>query len=559
MSQSTPSNYRFEVALSFAGDNKRDKVRLVAEILRSHLGDGKVFLDEWFEAELAGHDAQVVLGNIYRNSTRLVVTCVCKRYGEKPWTQDEWRAIQAFERQLRDAGADNIKRMRFMPLRFGDGELDGIFETAIVPDVRQRSPAQIAELILERLRLARSELPADQNASPDTTPGSLRTTSEVDRVLQMLLEDTGPFLVGCAGNAFRWILSRHRRAGATAFKSFAELHSELVNGNVRPDSIISFPARMVSVGPFNRAPYLMPIIGTNTNQRLGPQVVGPHPVLAVMAQMGTHWSPVGLFPSPAPDLFQGTVCGPEVRVLGIESALHRFPTILTLPLIAHRRLQHRLNHASVLTGTVRLLSYEDVRALGISVADVEALRNSGGLWFLDMTGDEASASDLTDGCQVSPDLWGALYACGHFEFEKAPDRGTVIDALVAAFRAHGLETTMMNDMLRGDVLIAARGVRLTLGGPVTGPIFSLHRDVELLQGYALAHNHFKSLLSACLHAAVESFEYSGTHLLNPNDVDFTYIDAEAGHRVLRSMAAEQIVPVAALAIRDWHRQRGSEK
>ena len=151
------ADFRFEVALSFAGDSKRDIVRAVAEILREELGAGRVFFDEWFEAELAGHDAQVVLQSIYCRATRLVVTCVCKRYAEKPWTQEEWRAIQAFERDLRDAGSGNLRRMRFLPLRFGDGDVDGLFATAIVPDVRPRSPRTIAALILERLRLARGE------------------------------------------------------------------------------------------------------------------------------------------------------------------------------------------------------------------------------------------------------------------------------------------------------------------------------------------------------------------------------------------------------------------
>src|SRR5262245_7082497 len=106
-------DYRFEIAISFAGDNKRDLVRKVAELLQEKLGEGRVFFDEWFESELAGPDAQVVLQNYYRKMTRLVVTCVCQRYNEKPWTQEEWRVIQAFERDLRDAGTENVKRMRF--------------------------------------------------------------------------------------------------------------------------------------------------------------------------------------------------------------------------------------------------------------------------------------------------------------------------------------------------------------------------------------------------------------------------------------------------------------
>lgn len=78
MSRAMRSSYRFEVALSFAGD-RRPLVRAVAEQLRSELGEGRVFFDEWFEAELAGHDAQNVLQKIYQESTRLVVSCICSR------------------------------------------------------------------------------------------------------------------------------------------------------------------------------------------------------------------------------------------------------------------------------------------------------------------------------------------------------------------------------------------------------------------------------------------------------------------------------------------------
>ena len=146
---------RFEVALSFAGDHKRDKIRATAKILEQELGEGKVFFDEWFEAEIAGVDAQIVLQRIYGESSQLVVACICSRYGEKPWTQDEWRAILSFERGLRDAGKENLQRQRFLPIRFDDGDVDGLFKTAIVPDCRKRSPEEIAKLILQRLSNSR--------------------------------------------------------------------------------------------------------------------------------------------------------------------------------------------------------------------------------------------------------------------------------------------------------------------------------------------------------------------------------------------------------------------
>jgi formylglycine-generating enzyme required for sulfatase activity len=177
---SKPMEFRFDVALSFAGDGKRDRVRSVAELLQRELGKGRVFFDEWFEVELAGHDGNNRLQDIYRKKARLVVACICGSYADKPWTQEEWRAIQAFERGLRrgDGGPSDTDRMRFLPLRFGDGEVDGLFETAFVPDVRHRTAEQIAELILDRLQLAkgsgnRSRKPTkkvDTQSSSPTSP-----------------------------------------------------------------------------------------------------------------------------------------------------------------------------------------------------------------------------------------------------------------------------------------------------------------------------------------------------------------------------------------------------
>jgi len=185
--------FRFEIAISFAGDTKRESVRRVAELLRQRIGDKKVFFDEWFEAELAGPDAQIVLQRIYGEKTRLVVACVCQRYNEKPWTQDEWRAILSFERKLRDAGEENLLRMRFLPLRFGDGKVDGLFDTAIVPDVRNRTPEAIAELILERLRLAiGDETLTVSNISTNTQPNNPPITKGV-AAPKMALEPINKF------------------------------------------------------------------------------------------------------------------------------------------------------------------------------------------------------------------------------------------------------------------------------------------------------------------------------------------------------------------------------
>ncbi len=177
------SEFRFEVALSFAGDNKRDKIREISELLRSQLGEGKVFFDEWYEAEIARIDAHHYLQELYRKHSKLVVMCVCSRYAEKDYTRWERRAIEDFEINLPEE-----QRCRFLPIRFDEVELAGVFSSAIVPDVRDRSAQQIADLLLERLSLVNVALSKPQTVDVKR----LLSWDEVrDRLRQELLSNLG--------------------------------------------------------------------------------------------------------------------------------------------------------------------------------------------------------------------------------------------------------------------------------------------------------------------------------------------------------------------------------
>jgi len=141
-------NFEFDVALSFAGDNKRDKIREIANKLKERIQDGKVFFDGDFEYASAGLNADTYFQNVYGKESRLVVSCICKRYNEKNWTQHEWRAIRNFASKL---GNDPVARSRFLPIRFDDGEVDGIFSNIdIALDVRDLEVDVIVELIFNR-------------------------------------------------------------------------------------------------------------------------------------------------------------------------------------------------------------------------------------------------------------------------------------------------------------------------------------------------------------------------------------------------------------------------
>jgi hypothetical protein len=142
---------RFLVAFSLAGE-QRARVRAIAEATEEKIGFGTVFFDEWFEAYLAGDDADLKLQAIYAHRCDLAVVCVSGHYGSKAWTLAEHKAIRARAMQASEA-KDERERLGVMPIRVGDGEVEGILFNTIVPDVRQRSPEQTAELIVARLRM----------------------------------------------------------------------------------------------------------------------------------------------------------------------------------------------------------------------------------------------------------------------------------------------------------------------------------------------------------------------------------------------------------------------
>jgi len=152
----------FLVAFSLAGE-QRDLVRSIAEAVEAELGFGTVFLDEWFEYYIAGHDADLRLQEIYGQRCSLAVVCVSGNYGSKPWTQAEHEAIRA--RLMKARTSENKgERHTILPIRVGPGEVDGIPSNAIVPDARAMPAAKTADLIIERLRLIVPDL--KRGASP---------------------------------------------------------------------------------------------------------------------------------------------------------------------------------------------------------------------------------------------------------------------------------------------------------------------------------------------------------------------------------------------------------
>jgi hypothetical protein len=141
---------RFAVAFSLAGE-QRQLVLAVAQEVEAILGRSTVFYDDWYTHWIAGQDADLLLQSVYAEKADLVVVCVSGAYGDKPWTQTEHRAVRARLQQA--ATAED--RLGVLPVRVGGGDVEGVLFNEIVPEIRDKTPTEAAELIVARLNLVR--------------------------------------------------------------------------------------------------------------------------------------------------------------------------------------------------------------------------------------------------------------------------------------------------------------------------------------------------------------------------------------------------------------------
>jgi TIR domain len=164
--------FRFEVAFSFAGPH-HEKVRDIAELVATKLGRERVFFDEWYEHEILGDDMDALLQRFYLQESLFVLADLSDDYAGRPWCQAEARAIRALRFEI-DPARNETQRLRLLNVRFGPGEVPGIFKTTAYLDGMNKTAQQCADLILKRLDLLRERLapgsPPDVASSPPTAP-----------------------------------------------------------------------------------------------------------------------------------------------------------------------------------------------------------------------------------------------------------------------------------------------------------------------------------------------------------------------------------------------------
>lgn len=140
LSMRRPEKVEFDVAFSFAGQDRA----YVEEVVKYLRGKGvKVFYDRFEEVGSWGENLYDRLSEIYRNKARFTVMFISKWYAQSRWTNHEREAAQA--------RAFTENKPYILPARFDDTEIPTMLPTIAYISLADRSPAQFAELILEKL------------------------------------------------------------------------------------------------------------------------------------------------------------------------------------------------------------------------------------------------------------------------------------------------------------------------------------------------------------------------------------------------------------------------
>jgi|GEM_PF-4807513 len=133
--------YDYDIALSFAGEDRRDVSDLASRLLNAGV---RVFYDEYEKANLWGKDLVQHLDDVYRNKARYCAIFVSEHYASKIWTNHELKS--ALARSI----AQNDEYI--LPIRLDSTELPGLRPTVGYVSLKSSDDIDaVADMLIEKL------------------------------------------------------------------------------------------------------------------------------------------------------------------------------------------------------------------------------------------------------------------------------------------------------------------------------------------------------------------------------------------------------------------------
>src|SRR5262245_52932904 len=137
-----PDSYRYDVTVSFAGEDRPTVERLVRLLRRNGV---RVFYDALEQADLWGKDLYQHLDSIYRYAARYCLIFVSEHYVKKAWTKHELKSAQA------RAFQENAEYI--LPIRLDDAQLPCLPPTVAYIDARTIPLPEICRMFVSKLGL----------------------------------------------------------------------------------------------------------------------------------------------------------------------------------------------------------------------------------------------------------------------------------------------------------------------------------------------------------------------------------------------------------------------
>jgi hypothetical protein len=353
---------------------------------------------------------------------------------------------------------------------------------------------------------------------------------------------------------WKWFARQLTRTTAREFSSIQELAAAIDSRSIGTGDWVKLRCKPMAFGPMLASFFMPPITGFRTGLRLGPTIsTSPHPALARFDDATAHWLPAGLYPPLGDGVTQACLYPFDAAVTGVLGPLHEIRKVPTIPALVPNRFADTFNLPGWITAQVRRVDVDAFISAGYSAEDYEGYRQGGGGWFLDATHDDAQFLVMSGATMT--EMWGALYAAGHFELRTS---GLQVRELIDAFAA-AIGTVAepphitQNKAGRKEIMFFARGIRASL--LPNRPIYAIHMDAELALGFAESRQRFETVIGNLLKGVEDLCRSKSIELANPGDLDFTYLNSVESYDVLRSRAAERITDPVLVSIRDWHRLR----
>jgi hypothetical protein len=136
-------SYQFEVALSFAGEDRAFAESIAEGLLQAGI---EVFYDDYYAADLWGEDLTVKLREIYYAGSRYCIMVLSEPYIDKMWTSFERQ--QAIERLIEQRGEAYI-----LPVRLDgfDDDVPGLSGAIVYLSVSSSDPGRVVETFLRKI------------------------------------------------------------------------------------------------------------------------------------------------------------------------------------------------------------------------------------------------------------------------------------------------------------------------------------------------------------------------------------------------------------------------